>query len=764
MKLRFKIAGAGVFALAASMATAAQAADSAASAQESASGAQTEEVDSGGIADIVVTAQRRAQKIQAVPISISALTSDSVEASGISGTVTLQSTVPGLSIQRQANGALPFLRGIGSTIGDANAESSVAIYVDGVYQPSSFTNFFDFNDIERIEVLKGPQGTLFGRNATGGVIQVVTKDPSDHLEGRFQVGYANYDTVTANAYVSMPISSAIAFNASIQYENRQDGWGRNLTLNKDTPGARNFVARGKLRIEPDEVTSIILSGNYSRSENGALTAQRPNVPNVTPSTPFGPIPYAGNYNVYEDFEDGSDIQSYGGSLHIDRDFGGFKFVSITAYQKASGPWKQDFDLTGVPLFQFTLHEKSKMFSQEVHILSPGDSTLQWLIGGYYYYRNAGFLPTAGRGLAFTGAGPNNGIDLFGNSVSRSKALFAQATYPILTDTNLTAGFRYSWESAAGTAYSALGGTNIIVDPFGGPPFQNRLSYSKPTWRVSLDHKFSADVLGYASYNRGMKSGNFGVSGGPAGMANPYLPEQIDAYEVGLKTEWFDHKLRVNAAAFYYNFKNYQFQRLVQGSAFIFNGPSATVYGGELEIEARPVANLTLTANLGLLHTEIGDFPNAPNSCLDPTGVSYDYDPAGLGSPSVACAPGTWLPTTTLFNAKGNPLPSAPKVTGNFSFAYDIPTKSGTFTLSSNVYYTDSASAEIGNRLRYGSRTMLSASIGWTDPNEQLKIRVWGRNLTNKYYYNQLSVAPGLSDIGSPAEPRAYGITLGYSFP
>lgn len=702
------------------------------------------ESDSTQITEIVVTAQRRQQNLQDVPIAISAFTDSALQSAGITGTSGLQTAVPSLIIARQANGALPFIRGIGSTIGDANAESSVAIYVDGVYQPSAFSNYFELNDIERIEVLKGPQGTLFGRNATGGVIHVITKDPSNTPEADVAVGYANFKTVTLNGYGSVPITDKVAFSTAVYYQDRSDGWGRNLFTGASTPGSGDLSLRSKLLIRPEDSTRITIAGNYDHSHNGAINGQAPNVPNATFNQPF-----PGKWNTNANYTDQSRVTSEGVSLGIDQDFSKVKLTSLSAYQKSYGFWTVDLDVSPLNLISPKPIDTSNTYSQEFHLVSQSESKLQWLLGAYYYDRNAGWDPQQLRGLVL--APLPNGVDDHGNTRSKSKSLFGQATYSILPKTNLTIGARYSWEKVVAVGFTALGGTNIIVDTPNGLPATNSLSYSKPTWRISLDHEFAPDVLGYVSANRGIKSGNFATSAGAAGIAHPYLPEQLDAYELGVKSEWFDHSLRLNSDVYYYDFKNYQFQKLVQGSSQIFNGPTAKTYGLEVELEERASKQLTLTANISALHSKIGNFPGAPNSCLTPSGAS---DGGGF-----FCSPTTGLSTAVPFNAEGKPLPNAPDFSGNVGFTYDQPSRIGDFKGGSNVYYYSGASAELGDRLRYPEYTTISAFVDWTDNSGIWSVRLWGKNLTNRYYFDQLSVLNGLSDIGGAAEPRTYGLAF-----
>ncbi|WP_313807277.1 TonB-dependent receptor [Sphingobium sp.] len=710
------------------------------------------------VEEIIVTAQRREQKLQDVPIAVSAVTSAGLQGAGATGMANLQVAVPSLNITRNANGALPFLRGVGSSLGDINAESSVAVYIDGVYQPTYLANYMEFNDVERIEVLKGPQGTLFGRNATGGVIQVITKDPTEKLEGSAYAGYGNYDTATLNGYVSVPIAEGVGLSTSAYWSHRDDGYGRNLFLGKENPGAKDFSARSKLVLKPGDATKITLAGYYSRSINGGLEAQQPDIPNTTTA-----IPFPGKFNTNNNWPNTSDVKSYGGSLHVDHDFGAAQFVSITGYQRVKGIWQLDFDETPINVIGTHGSETSKMWSQEVHLLSPSDSKIQWLVGGYYYFRESGWDPNSIYGIVFDPnfTDPNAGIDQYGITKVRSKSLFAQATVSIGPDTSITGGFRYAWEDIKATAYTTPVGVPVIIDTPDGLPAHNTFSYSRPTWRITLDHKFTPDIMAYASYNRGMKSGNFGLAAGAMGIATPYQPEKIDAFEVGLKTELFDRRVRFNVSGFYYDFKNLQIQKYVGGASFVINAPSAQFYGGEVELEAHPTDHLTLNANLGLLHTEYGDFPASAgnnvivNTCLTPSGSN---DNGGF-----ICDPVTHFATTTPFNGKGLPVVLAPDVTGNIGFTYRQPSSVGEFTFSGNAYYVASTSAEVGNRVRQPSHTLLNGSIAWADSSDRFSVRVWGKNLANEYYYTQISPAPGLNDVAGPGEPRTYGLTVGVKF-
>jgi iron complex outermembrane receptor protein len=341
--------------------------------------------------------------------------------------------------------------------------------------------------------------------------------------------------------------------------------------------------------------------------------------------------------------------------------------------------------------------------------------------------------------------------------STSSAIFAQGTYPILDNTNLTLGVRYTWDKEVFEGSTFFPGTSIPLPGIGGPATATAKD-AAPTFRVSLDHKFTRDIMGYASFNRGLKAGGFGLGSSVQQLntSTPYAPEKLNAFEAGLKTELLDRKVRFNVAGFYYDFKNIQLQRVTGGNAIIFNGPKAKLYGGEVEIEAHPITELVINGSVGLVHSEIGDFPGAPNSCR--TFATGKDDLGGF-----FCDPVTGASTTTPYNAKGNQLPFATPITASLSAIYTIPSSVGRFDLSGGGYHYGGAYTEIDNRLKIAPYTLLNASILWTHVNNALTVRVWGKNLANTYHYSEISSEAGFFDIGSPAAPRQYGVTVGYKF-
>jgi iron complex outermembrane receptor protein len=693
--------------------------------------------DTGAIAEIVVTAQRREERLQDVPITVNVVTSEQASAFGVSGTQSLSAAVPSLIIDRAANNAAPYIRGIGASVSDPNSESSVAIYLDGVYLPTAFGNFFEFNNIDQVEVLKGPQGTLFGRNATGGVIQVTTRDPEQKFTGDFSTAYESFNRVIETGYLSGGLTDTLSANVALLWDRQYSGWGHDFTTDTSTFKNHDLGVRSKILFKPDDETSIRLAADYGDVYNGGLTAQ--NVPGSV--APIVGTTYPGRYNTYSNDPDASGYTGGGLALTVDHNFGDFRLNSVSAYRNVNGFWRFDNDASAVPLVEADSQMHSRMVSEEVHLLSRADAKLQWLAGLYYFNYKAGFDPIAVTGIAldpdFTN--PNAGVDTTANTLTKSGAAFAQATYPVLEATNLTLGVRETHDKVDYTGDILLHGTDIVLEPQG----RDSTGETRPTWRISLDHKFTEDILGYVSYNRGFKGGNFSVSDGPVGI-QPYQPEKLDAYETGLKTEFLEHRLQVNSAIYYYDFNNVQLQRFVGGNAIIFNGPKASIYGGEIEILARPTNQLTLNMNFGALHSAFGNFPDAPSTIRLPNGITIDNPEP--------------------FNADGDSLPDAPKFTGNVGAEYRIPSSVGTFSLASNVYYNDGRYPEVDNRLEGNAYTLVNASVGWKASSGMYDLKVYGKNLANAYYYSQMIGQADVGDLGAPAgPPRTFGIQAGVHF-
>jgi iron complex outermembrane receptor protein len=687
---------------------------------------QPAEREEGQLADIVVTAQRRSERLQDVPISVNAITGEAMANRGVTSSFDLQAVVPGLSMSRVSTIATPYLRGVGTDGGNPNNEQSVATYVDGVYYAAPFGSLYSFNNIERIEVLKGPQGTLFGRNATGGVVQIITRKPSHVALVEAYAGYGNYNTIEAGGYATAGLGENLAMDVGVQFKDQREGWGRNTFLNQEIFKGKEFSVRSKLLFTPDDKTEVTLTGDYNFARNSFNTFNRaPGIPDLD-GVVRNPARYDANGNVAADSEN----KIGGVALRIERDLDFARMVSISAYRNAKGTNFFDYDTSPLEMVSTGLVQRVKTFSQELQLISKPGSRLDWTLGAYYFDGRTSYNP--GRLCGFIII-PTGCLDINAFQHTKSVSPYAQATFEVMDGTKITAGLRYTHEEQVvtggfQTSASPRGATN---GPFGPVPDLSQ-SFSKLTWRLAIDQRLAPDVKIYASFNRGVKSGGFNLqSPGTPGTR----PEILDAYEIGLKSELLDHRMRFNLAGFYYNFKDIQVQVVQSNVSTTVNAAKARMMGVDADFAYAVLPELTITANAAYIDGEFKDFSN-------PT-----VFPASAYDAPVALA-----------NAAGNPTTRTPKFTGSVGFDYKKTTSAGEFGLSSNLYHNSGFAWEPSNRLRQKAYELLNASVRWTSPGDAFTVRLWAQNLTRAKYLTQAQ-STAVGDLLIPAAPRTFGITF-----
>jgi iron complex outermembrane receptor protein len=673
----------------------------------------------GGVSEIVVTAQRRSEKLQDVPIAVSAVTAAQLSSTGTVDTQSLQLAVPGLTINRTGNEGNVFIRGVGTNLVGPNVEQAVAIYVDGVYYASPEASIFGFNNIDRIEVLKGPQGTLFGRNTTGGVIQIITKDPSHSPAMNVDLGYANYNTVNASIYGTTGLSDRVAVDFAGTYNNQGTGWGTNIFNGQqvDKQAVNDVALRSKLLVDLTDTTRIKLIGDYTHSYDNNTYRLAQGV-----TGPDGTV-FPGRYNANSNFPEYSRLNASGISAQIEQGLGSVKLVSISAYRNLNSLWSLNQDGVPAALTEDIFPQHVQTFSQELQLVGPQSSAYNWVVGAFYYSEKAGF------GNASVALAPGT-IFITDYQGTKSYALFAQGTYNITDTTGVTAGLRETYEDQKFVV------NDYTVFGSGGPLPDAKQNFQKLTWRLALNQKFTEDIMGYLSYNRGFKSGGYNVAG-PADA--PYKPESIDAYEVGLKSVVFERRLRLNAAAFWYEYRDIQAQIPIPGGTKVLNGPKARVKGVEADFEARLTNELTLTGGGTYLHGRYVSYPNAPF-----------VNSAG----ELAAGP---------TDASGKTTIASPNFTGNLALDYKIQSTFGTVDPEVSVSYNSGFFYYPDNRIRQPSYTLLNTAVSWTPPTGRYTVRLWGRNLTDRLYYIGRSEQVGNSDIDRAAAPRTYGINISASF-
>ena len=697
-------------------------------AQTAAGQAGTAAAGSGNqVEEIVVTAQKRSERLQDVPIAVTALGAEALANAGVQGAADLAQTVPGLQYNTQIGGyGQPRIRGVGTAATGPGVENPVATYIDGVYYGAASGALFSMSDVSQVAVLKGPQGTLFGRNATGGLIQVTTKEPSQEFAADIEGTIGSKETVGTNVFVTGGLTDQIAGSAAFYLDNQNAGFGTNLATGEDVQTHRSYATRDKLLFEPDAETKFTLAVDYSQT-HGTDPAIRTigQVPFSPTTTPGGP------WDIDLDTQPNIDTRQYGVSLTGQHDFDGVQALSITAYRNSALSAVFDGDQTPFDVVRVFINQRDEQVSQEFQLLSTDKGPFKWVVGLYYYSASDAYdpvktalnLPT-GKAATFLEA----------DDELTSYAGFGQASYQFDEATQLTAGLRYTADQRS------LIGSSTFVNAFGAFPTDTTGSkdFYKLTWRYALDHHFTEDLLGYVSINRGFKSGSYDPQAIPAVVLKP---ETLDAYEVGLKSDLFDHKVRFNVAGFYYDYTNVQVTQIVNNIEAVYNGSGATSYGLDFDLTAKPTSQLTLDGGLSLIHARYGNFPNAFESTPSPAGGNI---------------------VTLTGNATGKQLQVTPDYTFNLGGVYAIPSSIGEFDAAANYYFSGGWYSEPENRLRQPSYGVLDASVKWTSPDERYDVRLWGRNLTDQVYALQTnSVDSG--DNRNAAPGRTFGLTAGLHF-
>ncbi|WP_234703232.1 TonB-dependent receptor [Sphingobium chlorophenolicum] len=563
---------------------------------------------SGKIEDIVVTAQKRAENIQRVPIAISALGGEALANKGFDSLTTLTKLAPSLQLSNFGPIAFVTMRGIGNENTTAGGDPGVAFHYDGVYIGRPIGTLFSAFDTERVEILRGPQGTLYGRNATGGSINYITKKPGDELEGNFDATLGNYDMWRIRGALNIPVSDAISTRV-VAFREKRDGFTHNAVPGgTDANDANNWGVRGHILLKPTSDFSALLSAAYIHSGGvGSQPELRTPFPGSTTGQNLGgpPIPGLNNYlvngvplvNDLRPFHEGKNSEEYQRnslaifSANLEYDLGAATIKSITAYARSEFNSQADTDYSPKDLGVLDLEEKAHQFSQELQIVSNAgpNAPLNWILGAYYF-REKGFRQSAFRGGRYAIIAANNnvpdGFRLAGDVTSKSYAFFGQATVRPLDRWSITGGLRYTHDEKDGVNAGFQFSPPSYSGPVGG-------QWEKVTYRIATDYQFTDAILGYVSYSTGYKSGGINQAINPLLSNAVFEPETVKAMEAGLKSQLFDRRLQLNLAAYRNKYDDLQFQILGPFGAQAYNASGATVQGVEVEFQAAPTSWLRL---------------------------------------------------------------------------------------------------------------------------------------------------------------------------
>jgi len=708
----------------------------------------------GELSEVVVTAQRRSENLQSVPIAIDVVTATEAIKVGVFDNMSLMTQVPGLQSSRQVTGATLYLRGVG-TIAAPGVENGVATYVDDVYQNGFSGTILAFNNIDRVEVLKGPQGTLFGRNATGGVIHIVTKEPSQQSQLDMQVGYGNYQTWEANLYGTTGIGKNLAIDIAYHSREQNEGWGRDLTTGQEINLGKEYGVRSKLLWTPSDALSVELMVDHYW-DNYDYGSNQTSVPG-TLSAGLGT--FAGDYNTqgdnpyspYGPGRSGHDRHVDSESLTVGYDFGWATLKSITARRMVRDFTAYDQDGGPGHYNDARWPSTTEYYTQEFRLTSPTSSQFfHWVAGFFWLKMNDEIaLQTSG---GVTGAPlfpvlPYPTYTGFGAAYTHSYSGFFDTTFSVTSKTNLTLGIR---ETADRIDFDSS--TNFV--PASGPPAfvttfpESNADATKPTYRAIIEQNFTPDVMGYFSFSHGYKSGGFSLFG--PGTA-PTKPELVDAFALGMKTDWFDHRMRANAEAFYYDYTNQQVEVIESGAAMEINAASSHIYGLDLELDGKATDNLTLTANMAYLHGRYESFPSAP---------VYIQLPATC-TPFPERLPGPLQPGNLQcpLDVTGKPTIRSPEFSGVVGFDWlmfkgDL----GSVDWTGNYYYTTKFDWDPSGQFPEPAYGLIATSFTWSSPADKYQVQLWCTNCGNTYHDTFIAES-GPEQQKAPEAPRSYGIRL-----
>jgi iron complex outermembrane recepter protein len=681
--------------------------------------------------EVVVNAQRRQQNEQDVPITVEAFSAADVANNVIGSSTDLGMVTPGLVSPSQFGYFQPHLRGVGTTADSSSVESPIAVYVDGVYYGAQSGSIFSLAGIDSVEVDKGPQGTLFGRNATGGLIQIITKDPTQAFSGSASLTGGDYQTYGGTLYVTGGLTPAIASNLSLYYQDQNEGYGRNLFNGQYVNRAQDLAVRQKDLFTLSDNDTLLLAMDFESDHSSPVLIPAPG------TTPLGGPPYTGPRQSADGNAQPMNTQEQGGvTLKYDHDFGFATFESLSAYLRASLYTAFDGTLVVDPAYLLNIEilDLHNQITQEFDLRSATGSSIDWSTGIYLYRSDAQFSPVALIGGLIA---PLSEYLTYSDSTAYSAAVYAQASKQVFVDTTLTLGARYTYEGKHfdGSQYGIYPGEAPVLFASAFDAYQK---YQRPTWRISLDRKLSTDVLAYISYNRGFKSGGFDDELLPV---QTYAPETLDAFELGIKSTFLEQTLQLNASTFFYNYRNIQVVSYPAGIEIIYNGAGSHLYGVDLDFKAVPFTNFVLNGGLEWLHATFSSFPDAQLST-----------PAAGG--------GTTLST---FDATGYHLPLAPSWTFDISPVYTVPLgEHGSLELTAAYRYNSGFAFEPDNRLRQGAYGLVNTSLAWKAPGDAYSVRLWAKNLTNVQYTTaQYSQTNG--DYAEYAPPRTIGVTVSHEF-
>jgi iron complex outermembrane receptor protein len=709
---------------------------------------------SNQVEEITVSARRRDETVQETPLAVTALSPTQLESTASMTLKDLQGAAPNLLITDQNSGAGAAnlsIRGLAFADIDKSFDPTVAVVVDGVFIGTSTGQMLDTFDIESIEVLRGPQGTLFGRNTIGGVVNIRRTRPTGEFGGKVEASYGSFNTWATRAVVNVPVIQDVLAAKFFYFHNQSDGYYHN-GITGERVGANNYENfGGSFKLTPNDNFEALLTLEKQVKDfdpvNSNITKTGELFCSLEPANECNRNTTTDLYTVFNDPAH-SHYNSPAATLEMNYDTGPVKLTSVTGYREAKEAQTQDFDASSADLYYVDRRQKFWQFSQELRGAGKIVDSLDYVVGAFYYQHSYNLLQET-RFFGFHD--PASDQDTTGKA--QSYAVFGDFDWQFADQFRLSFGGRWTHDKKE---------NQLTLGPNDFPHVS--YSNSKFTPKVGLDWRPNDDIMLYASWSRGYRSGGFSGRGlTEFSSTTPYGPETVDSYEVGFKTAWFDRALLFNVAAFYADYQNLQQNNTIPtpggigNETVVTNVGSATIKGIEAELTAKPTDELTLSASLGLLDNNLKNYLSvAP----DGTGALATFDYSNVD------------------------MIYAPKVTLSLSADYAIPVSFGEIRANVNYRYLSRYDQQISlgpttvdpstgtiivesndPRVRSDRQNILDASLtfeinaGSTD----FRVTVYGRNLLDDRGPNAAFTVAGLFSFASAREPRAFGVQIGADF-
>lgn len=701
------------------------------------------------LTEIIVTASKRETSLQETPLAISAIGGGAMEERGIDDVSTLQSYIPNLRVGQEQDGVKITMRGIGIQGTSSITDNGVAFYQDNFYLSRPAGGSAVFYDVNRVEVLRGPQGTLYGRNATGGVINVISNQPSTQgLAGEVGASIGSRDLREGRGWLNVPLGEMSAARIAAVYT-KEDGFVKNLS-GRDLYGSKgDLTVRGQLKFGDLESGELLLYGLYSKLK-GTGTANQFLARNIGGPPPAQALLRTLPPLITDPLKTDIDAPAW---LNIDskmtfaqfrKDFGG-----VEAYLQVGRMWQdtsnqQDFDGSPIDVSIFNKEQDNKSTSVEARLSSSGDGPFSWILGSYYFDEET-YIFRRVRLKGLTPGGiislPDFLLDEYGNS--STVAGFASATYALSDPLRVTGGIRYTEDKKDGRKITRGNFGQPFPPDLPNAAFPAKVKFDEVTWKLGVEYDVAPGIFTYASVSNGYKAGGFNLSSD----GRSYDPEKIKAYEVGVKSDLFDRTARINIDSFYYDYTDLQLTTLgvaadgVTPGQFTTNAAASTIWGVEIDTQWDLSRGLLLTAGYSFIDAEFDEYRNR--------------DPLAGSGP--------------LLNLSGYRLPFVSRHTITLGLQYDVEVGAGTLTLAANTsYHSNFFLREFNNPAvdRVGANTKTDLTATYQMDDTGLRFTLYASNLEDNVERNNIYLTPGfigVSPTTAYTKPRTVGARIDYAF-